>query len=110
MARRPHEGACPRAPAVTCFPPEFAPCLPVPPMSDGKGHETAHRLHRGGTLLPHRRPGGPLGGTGEPPGGRRAAWGRSGSTAPCRVCDRRTIGRASCRLDRASSNVALALE
>ena len=73
MARRRREGACPRAPAVTCFPPEFAPCLPVPPMSDGKGHETAHREIRGGTFLPHCRSGGPLGGV---TGNRPAAAGR----------------------------------
>src|SRR5512133_661118 len=110
MARRRHEGACPRAAAVTCFPPEIAPCLPVPPMSDGKGHETAHRQIRVGTFLPHCRTGGPLGGergtARRPQGGMR----RVRSTAPRRVCDRRTIGRASCRLDRARGNVAPARE
>src|SRR3954465_5819686 len=63
MGRRRLEGACPRALAVTCFPPEFAPCVTgCRPCLDGKGHETARRAIRGGTFLPHRRAGGPLGG------------------------------------------------
>src|SRR3954449_13507344 len=110
MAPRRHEGACPRAPAVTCSPPEFAPCLPVPPMSDGKGHETAHRPIRGGTFLPHCRTGGPLGGTGEPPGGRRAAWGESDRPPPAACATGARSGGRRAALDRASGNVAPGLE
>src|SRR5947207_2459071 len=107
MARRRHEGACPRAAAVTCFPPEFAPCV------TGAAHVLTARVMKlhgsrsvGVLSYPTAARTAPLGGrrgaARRPQGGMR----RVDSTAPAAGVRQATVGRASCRMDRAPGNVA----
>jgi hypothetical protein len=107
MVRRNLEGACPRAPAVTCVPPEVAPCL------TGAVHVLTARVMKlhgdrsvGVLFYPTAARAAPWGVDGEPPGGRRAARRTVSTTTPgaaCATCARSGGRRAAWTVPRERS-------